>query len=57
MPGDEHQDTKESSTMMNVQKIADSIKLAFEEGKPCKLPMMTIREAEEMWALLERMTA
>ena len=57
MPGDENQDTREISKMMNVQKIADSIKLAFEEGKPCKLPMMTIREAEKMLALLERMTA
>lgn len=39
--------------MLNLNKIAEEIRLAFATGKPCRVPMMRVRELGQLMALLE----
>lgn len=39
--------------MTDFNKIAEQIRLAFATGKPCKVPLMTVRELGRVLALLE----
>lgn len=39
--------------MTDVNKIAEQIRLAFATGKPCTVPLMTMRDLGRVLALLE----
>lgn len=39
--------------MLNLNKIAEQIRLAFATGKPCKVPLMRVHELGRLLDLLE----
>lgn len=39
--------------MPDINKIAERIRLAFATGKPCKVPLMTMRDFGRLLDLLE----
>lgn len=39
--------------MLNLNKIAEQIRMAFVAGKPCQVPLMTVREMGQLMALLK----
>lgn len=39
--------------MLNLNKVAAQIRAAFTTGKPCRVPLMTVRELGQLMALLK----
>lgn len=39
--------------MLNLNKVAEQIRAAFITGKPCRVPLMTVRELGQLMVLLK----
>ncbi|HCP6903029.1 hypothetical protein [Shigella flexneri] len=39
--------------MHDINKIAEQIRFAFATGRPCRVPLMTVRELGRLLALLQ----